>query len=193
MLKPNLNIETCHKARHDRDPTFDGVFFTAVKTTRIYCRPVCPVRQPLDKNVSYYTSAAAAEIDGYRPCLRCRPETAPFSPAWKGTQTTVDRAIKLIQGGALDTASVETLAGRLGIGGRQLTRLFKKHLEVSPAQLAKTFRIQKAKRLLDQTDLPITDIAFRAGFQSLRRFNSAFLDVYRMSPTQLKRRQTKVE
>ncbi|MGB0843719.1 MAG: bifunctional transcriptional activator/DNA repair enzyme AdaA [Alphaproteobacteria bacterium] len=190
MSQSFLNIETCQKARMSRDASFDGRFFTAVRTTRIYCRPVCPVRPPLEKNVSYYSTASAAEQDGYRPCLRCRPETAPFSPAWNGTQTTVDRALKLIEDGALDTGTVDNLAERLGIGGRQLSRLFQKHLGISPTQLAKTRRIQKAKRLLDSTDLPITEIAFQSGFQSLRRFNSAFVDVYRMPPTELKRRKS---
>lgn len=184
-----LDFKTCDAARHRRDPNFDGVFFTAVKTTKIYCRPVCPVKQPMTKNVTYYPSAAAAERAGYRPCLRCRPETAPFCPAWKGTKTTVERALKLIGAGELDTAGVENLAERLGIGARQLSRLFQQHIGASPTQVASTFRLQRAKRLLDETDLTITEIAERAGFGSVRRFNSAFSDLYKRPPSKLRRPQ----
>lgn len=184
-----LDFETCNAARLRRDPAFDGMFFTAVKTTRIYCRPVCPVKQPLTKNVQYYASAAAAESAGYRPCLRCRPESAPFCPAWNGTKTTVERALKLIENGALDEGSVDQLAERLGIGARQLSRLFARHLGASPVQTAKTMRVQRAKRLLDETDLQITDIAFQAGFKSLRRFNATFKEVYGRAPSQHRTRR----
>jgi len=184
-----LDFGTCNAARLRRDPAYDGLFFTAVKTTRIYCRPVCPVKQPLTKNVTYYPSAAAAEHDGYRPCLRCRPETAPFCPAWNGTRTTVGRALKLIEGGLLDDAGVEELAARLGIGPRHLSRLFRHHVGASPLQVAKTFRLQRAKRLLDATDLPITEIAYRAGFKSLRRFNAAFADLYGQPPSSFRKRK----
>jgi AraC family transcriptional regulator of adaptative response / DNA-3-methyladenine glycosylase II len=185
-----LDFDTCNAARLRRDPAYDGLFFTAVRTTRIYCRPVCPVKQPLTKNVTYYPSAAAAERDGYRPCLRCRPETAPFCPAWNGTTTTVRRALKLIEGGVLDDAGMEELAGRLGIGTRHLSRLFQRHLGASPVQTAKTFRLQRAKRLLDDTDLGITEIAYRAGFKSLRRFNAAFVDLYKQPPSDFRRRRS---
>ncbi len=184
-----LDFETCNAARLRRDPAFDGVFFTAVATTWIYCRPVCPVKQPLTKNVAYYPSAAAAERAGYRPCLRCRPETAPFCPAWNGTKTTVERALKLIEGGVLDDVGVEDLAARLGIGGRHLSRLFQRHLGASPLQVAKTIRLQKAKRLLNDTNLQITEIAYRAGFKSLRRFNAAFADLYKRPPSEIRRRR----
>ncbi len=184
-----LDFETCNAARLRRDPAYDGRFFIAVKTTRIYCRPVCPVKQPLTRNVVYYPSAAAAERDGYRPCLRCRPETAPFCPAWNGTRTTVERALKLIEAGVLDDAGVDQLAARLGIGARHLTRLFRRHVGASPTQTAKTVRLQRAKRLLDDTDLRITEIAFRAGFKSLRRFNAAFVDLYKQPPSGLRRRK----
>jgi len=183
-----LDFDLCNAARLRRDPTYDGVFFTAVRTTGIYCRPVCPVRQPLTKNVTYYPSAAAAEAAGYRPCLRCRPETAPFSPAWNGTRTTVARAMKLIEAGALDDGSVDDLAARLGIGARHLTRLFQRHVNASPSQTAQTIRLQRAKRLLSDTDLPITEVAFRAGFKSLRRFNAAFRDLYDRPPSALRER-----
>lgn len=182
-----LDFETCNAARLRRDPAYDGVFFTAVKTTGVYCRPVCPVKQPLTRNVAYYPSAAAAERDGYRPCLRCRPETAPFCPAWNGTRTTVSRALKLIEQGALDHDSVEALAERMGIGARHLSRLFRRHVGASPLQTARTMRLQRAKRLLNDTDLPITEIAFRAGFGSVRRFNAAFRDLYERPPSRLRR------
>lgn len=178
-----LDFETCNAARLRRDPAFDGRFFTAVRTTGIYCRPVCPVKHPLTRNVGYFPSAAAAERAGYRPCLRCRPETAPFCAAWKGTRTTVERALKLIEGGALDSGTVEDLASRLGVGARHLSRLFADQVGASPLQTAQTLRIGRAKRLLDETTLPITEIAFRAGFGSVRRFNSAFRKLYGCPPS----------
>ena len=181
------DFETCERARLARDVRFDGVFFTAVRTTGIYCRPVCPAPAPKRENVSYYPSAAACEAQGYRPCLRCRPETAPFSPAWKGTGASVERALRLIEDGALDHGSVEDLAARLGIGARHLSRLFQKHLSTTPTRLAQTVRVQRAKRLLDATDLPMTEIAFRAGFNSLRRFNAVFKHTYKCAPTELRR------
>jgi len=181
-----LDFDTCNAARHRRDPAYDGVFFTAVRTTGIYCRPVCPVRQPLDKNVTFYASAAA-ERAGYRPCLRCRPETAPFSAAWNGTGTTVRRALKLIEAGALDTAGVDDLAGRLGIGARHLSRLFQRHVGASPTETAQTCRLQRAKRLLDGTDLSISEIALKAGFKSRRRFNATFSAVFAMAPSHYRR------
>lgn len=183
-----LDFETCNTARLERDPAFDGLFFTAVRTTKIYCRPVCPVKQPLTKNVSYYPTAAAAERAGYRPCLRCRPETAPFCPAWNGTKTTVARALRMIEDGALDGDSVENLALRLGIGSRQLSRLFSRHVGASPSQTAMTCRIQRAKRLMDTSDLSMIEIAYRAGFGSVRRFNAAFAALYGRSPSQYRRR-----
>ncbi len=182
-----LDFETCNEARLRRDPAFDGRFFTAVRTTKIYCRPVCPVKQPLTKNVSYYPTAAASERAGYRPCLRCRPETAPFSPAWNGTRSTVERALKLIESGALDTGTVEELGTRLGIGARHLSRLFADHIGASPLQTAQTLRIGRAKRMLDETTLPITEIALKAGFGSLRRFNTSFLSLYGRPPSSMRR------
>jgi AraC family transcriptional regulator of adaptative response / DNA-3-methyladenine glycosylase II len=184
-----LQFAECDRARIARDARYDGRFFTAVRTTKIYCRPVCPA-QPRSDNVCYFPSAAAAELAGFRPCLRCRPETAPFSPAWNGSRATVDRALRLIiEEGALDAenARVESLAARLGIGARQLSRLFARHLNATPVQVAKTARVQRAKRLLDSTELPMTEIAMRAGFRSLRRFNAVFIEVYRRSPTQIRR------
>jgi len=184
-----LDFDTCNTARLRRDPAYDGVFFTAVKTTGIYCRPVCPVKSPLTKNVTFYPSAAAAEREGYRPCLRCRPETAPFCPAWNGTSTTVGRALKLIEEGLLDHAGVDELAARLGIGARHLSRLFRRHLGASPVETAKTFRLHRAKCLLTDTDLQVTEIAYRAGFKSLRRFNAAFADLYNEPPSAFRKRR----
>jgi AraC family transcriptional regulator of adaptative response / DNA-3-methyladenine glycosylase II len=186
-----LDFDTCNAARLRRDPAYDGLFFTAVRTTRIYCRPVCPVKQPLTKNVTFYPSAAAAERDGSRPCLRCRPETAPFCPAWNGTRTTVGCALKLIEDGMLDDAGVDQLAERLGIGARHLSRLFRRHVGASPLRTAKTFRLQRAKRLLDDTDLPMTEIACRAGFKSLRRFNAAFVDLHNRPPSDFRRTRSR--
>jgi AraC family transcriptional regulator, regulatory protein of adaptative response / methylated-DNA-[protein]-cysteine methyltransferase len=183
-----LDQRQCERARITRDRRYDGRFFTGVRTTGIYCRPVCPVRPALARNVSFYPSAAAAEAAGFRPCLRCRPEAAPFSPAWKGSRATVERALRLIQGGALDGSSVEVLSDRLGIGTRHLSRLFQKHLGASPLQAAKTARVQRAKRLLDETDLSMAQIAMRAGFGSLRRFNAVFAEVYARPPTQIRKR-----
>ncbi len=184
-----LDVMECERARVTRNPAYDGRFFSGVRTTRIYCRPVCPVRPARECNVSFYPSAAAAEAAGFRPCLRCRPETAPFCPAWNGSRTTVQRALRLIEGGVLDTedASVECLAERLGIGSRHLAQLFARLLGASPIQVARTTRVQRAKRLLDTTDLPIADIAELAGFGSLRRFNAVFAEVYRKSPTEIRK------
>ncbi|WP_315800804.1 MULTISPECIES: bifunctional transcriptional activator/DNA repair enzyme AdaA [unclassified Bradyrhizobium] len=182
-----LDPVVCERARVSRDKSYDGLFFSGVRTTRIYCRPVCPVRPAKAENVTFYLSAAAAEQEGFRPCLRCRPETAPFSPAWKGSRTTVERALRLISSGALDDANIQTLAERLGIGPRHLSRLFKKYVGASPAQVARTGRVQRAKRLLDETKLPMTEVALRSGFCSLRRFNSVFAEVYKRPPTSIRR------
>ena len=160
-----LDIEECERARVRRDRRYDGRFFSGVRTTRIYCRPVCPVRPAQGKNVTFYPTAAAAEAAGFRPCLRCRPETAPFSPAWQGSRTTVQRAMRLIRGGALDRAGVDDLASRLGIGARHLDRLFQRHVGASPLQVARTMRVQRAKRLLDQTRLPMSEVAARVGLR----------------------------
>jgi len=181
-----LDFETCNSARLRRDPEYDGLFFTGVTSTKIYCRPVCPARQPLTKNVRFYPTAPAAEAAGFRPCLRCRPETAPFCPAWRGTKSTVDRALRLIEDGALDDGTVSILAETLGIGPRHLSRLFKKHVGASPVHAAQTMRIQRAKRLLNSTGKSMTEIAFESGFKSLRRFNSAFANLYGRPPSALR-------
>jgi AraC family transcriptional regulator of adaptative response/methylated-DNA-[protein]-cysteine methyltransferase len=186
-----LNPEECERARMERDPAYDGRFFSGVRTTRIYCRPVCPVRPARAQNVRFYPSAAAAEAAGFRPCLRCRPETAAFCPAWNGSRTTAERAMRLVAQGALDGegASVEALAARVGVGARHLCRLFTRHVGASPVQVARTLRVQRAKRLLDATDLPMAEVALRAGFGSLRRFNAAFAELYRRPPTAIRRQR----
>jgi AraC family transcriptional regulator of adaptative response/methylated-DNA-[protein]-cysteine methyltransferase len=148
--------------------------------------PGLPGEASVDGNVAYYPTAAAAEAAGYRPCLRCRPETAPFCAAWNGTRSTVARALKLIDGGALERGSVDTLAERLGITSRHLARLFERHVGASPQQVATTRRLQRAKRLLDTTDDTMTEIAFRSGFGSVRRFNAAFSGLYGRSPSSLR-------
>ena len=185
-LRPMLDFDTCNAARLRRDPAYDGIFFIGVKTTKIYCRPVCKVRQPRTRNVLFFPSAAAAEEAGFRPCLRCRPESAPFCPAWNGTKTTVKRALQLIEEGALDDAGVEDLARRLGVGSRHLSRLFREHLDTTPLQVAKTVRIQRAKRLLDESCLPIAEIALRSGFGSVRRFNTVFKELYGRPPSKVR-------
>jgi AraC family transcriptional regulator of adaptative response / DNA-3-methyladenine glycosylase II len=186
-----LDFAECDRARLARDPAYDGRFFTGVRTTGVYCRPVCPVRPAHSANVSYYPSAAAAEAAGFRPCLRCRPETAPFCPAWNGSRTTVERALRLIEEGALDDerSTVGTLAERVGVGARHLARLFAKYVQASPSQVAKTARVQRAKRLLDTTDLQVAEIALQAGFGSLRRFNTVFAEVCGRPPTEIRPRR----
>src|SRR6267154_1560503 len=154
-----LDRDECERARVKRDRRYDGRFFSGVRTTRIYCRPVCPVWPAQSRNVEFYATAAAAEAAGFRPCLRCRPETAPFSPAWQGSRTTVHRAMRLIRDGTLDRAGVQDLAARLGVGSR----------------------------LLDQTRLSMSDVAARAGFASLRRFNAVFAEVYKRTPSEVRR------
>src|SRR4030081_3329406 len=170
----DMDRVACYRAISTRDARFDGRFFTGVKTTGIYCRPICPARTPQSKNVTFFPSAAAAQEAGVRPCLRCRPETAPDMGAWRGTSNTVSRALALIELGALNEARVDGLADRLGVGERQLRRLFRQHLGASPIAVAQTRRILLAKQLIHETRLPMAEIAFAAGFGSVRRFNEAF-------------------
>ncbi|HYI95763.1 MAG TPA: AlkA N-terminal domain-containing protein [Bryobacteraceae bacterium] len=182
-----LDRESCQRARKTRDPRFDGRFFIAVKTTAIYCRPICPAPSPKEENVEYYPSAAAAAQAGYRPCLRCRPEASPGTPAWLGTSATVSRALRLIEESALDEDGVESLAQRLGVGSRHLRNLFVAHLGAPPVTVAQTRRSHFAKKLIDETDLPFTEIAMAAGFGSIRRFNFVFRQMYGRSPGELRR------
>lgn len=183
----DLDHQACYRAVKLRDARFDGRFFTAVRTTGIYCRPICPARTPLSKNVTFFPTAAAAQEAGFRPCLRCRPETAPDMGAWRGTSNTVSRGLALIELGALDDASVDALATRLGVGERQLRRLFRTHLGATPIAVAQTRRILLAKQLLHETRLPMTQVAFAAGFGSIRRFNETFQALYGRPPSELRR------
>jgi AraC family transcriptional regulator of adaptative response / DNA-3-methyladenine glycosylase II len=176
------------RARLSRDPRFDGKFFIAVTSTGIYCRPICPASpSPRRGNVRYFTSAAAAAEAGFRPCLRCRPEAAPGTPAWLGTSAVVRRALRLINDGALDEVSVGEFAARVGVGARHLDRLFLQHVGASPLAVAQTRRLHFAKRLIDESNLPFTEIALAAGFGSLRRFNDAFRKAYQRPPRELRR------
>ncbi len=184
-----LDPHICRQARLSRDPRFDGEFFLAVITTGIYCRPICPARSPREDNVRYYRSAAEAANQGYRPCLRCRPESAPHSPAWQGTSTTVTRALQLINEGYLNSGSLTSLARKLGVGVRYLRKLFAQQLGVAPSVVAQTQRLHLAQKLLLETDMPITDIAFSSGFGSVRRFNSATLQNFGCSASDLRRKR----
>ena len=183
----DLERQICSRARLARDARFDGKFFIGVLSTRIYCRPICHARTSQERNVLYFPSAAAAAEAGFRPCLRCRPECSPGTPAWAGTQNTVSRALRLISETGLEDGGVESLAEHLGIGSRHLRRLFLRHLGATPSAVAQTRRLDFAKKLIDETSLPMTQIAFAAGFGSVRRFNAALRKVYRRTPTEIRR------
>jgi AraC family transcriptional regulator of adaptative response / DNA-3-methyladenine glycosylase II len=187
---PLPDPQTCEQARRSRDPRFDGLFFTAVLSTKIYCRPVCPA--PMAKRVEYYASAAAAEAAGFRPCQRWRPELSPGDGAWRRGDAVVARALKLIDQGVLDEHPLSALAERVDIGERQLRRLFVERLGVAPIGVLGTRRLLFAKQLLTETAMPITEVALAAGFGSLRRFNAAFLDAYRMAPRDLRKQRVEV-
>lgn len=180
----------CYRALQSRDPRFDGLLFVGVTSTGIYCRPVCPARTAKLENCRFFGSAAAAQEAGFRPCLRCRPETAPDLASWRGTSNTVSRALALITDGALDgdEASVEQLAGRLGIGERHLRRLFLQHLGAAPIAVAQTRRVLFAKHLIHETQMPMTEVALAAGFGSIRRFNETFLKLFQRPPSALRRK-----
>lgn len=183
-----LDQEACYRAVLTRDARFDGRFFGCVKTTGIYCRPVCPARTPKRENMIFVVTAAAAEEAGFRACLRCRPETAPDMGAWRGTSNTVSRALALIEAGALDEGDVDALAGRLGVGERHLRRLFRQHLGAAPVSVAQTRRVLLAKALIHQTDLSMAQVALASGFGSVRRFNETFQALYERPPSALRRR-----
>lgn len=181
-----------YRALQSRDARFDGLIYVGVKSTGIYCRPICPARTPKSENCRFYSSAAAAQDSGFRPCLRCRPESAPDLASWRGTSNTVSRALALISEGALDgaEASVEKLSARLGVGERQLRRLFLQHLGASPISVAQTRRVLFAKQLIHETQLPMTEVALAAGFSSLRRFNETFRELYHRPPSALRRKSS---
>jgi AraC family transcriptional regulator, regulatory protein of adaptative response / methylated-DNA-[protein]-cysteine methyltransferase len=188
MTVETLDRKACDRARLARDARFDGRFFTGVLTTRIYCRPTCPVKPAKSRNVMFFPTAAAAERAGFRPCLRCRPETAPGTPAWRGAAASVSRALRLIERGFLDDGKrVGDLASALGMTPRHLRRLFLRHAGAPPTAVATTRRVQRAKALIDGTTLPMSAIAFAAGFASIRRFNAAFRAAYRRAPSAVRR------
>jgi AraC family transcriptional regulator of adaptative response / DNA-3-methyladenine glycosylase II len=184
--------EICYRALQSRDSRFDGLMYVGVSSTGVYCRPICPARTPKFENCSFFGSAAAAQKAGFRPCLRCRPETAPDLASWRGTSNTVSRALALIAEGALDGSknSVGKLAERLGLGERQLRRLFFQHLGASPLSVAQTRRVLFAKQLIHDTQMPMTEVAAAAGFNSVRRFNEIFLNLFRRPPGALRRKNS---
>jgi len=182
-----LDARVCDRARLARDARFDGRFFIAVLSTGIYCRPICPSSTARRENVRYFTSAEEAVAAGFRPCLRCRPETAPGTPACNGTSTTVSRALRLITEGALQAESVAGLAQRLGVSARHLNRLFHAHLGSSPVAVARAWRLQFAKQLISDTDLPMFRVALASGFRSVRRFNDSIRGLYGRTPSELRR------
>ena len=184
-----LDPQTCYRALQARDRRFDGRIFVGVTSTAIYCRPVCPAGTARFENCRFFPSAAAAQEAGFRPCLRCRPETAVELGSWRGTSNTVTRALALIAEGALDgdDAYVETLADRLGVGERQLRRLFDQHVGASPLAVAHTRRVLFAKQLIHETRLPMSEVALAAGFGSVRRFNATFQKLFQRPPSALRR------
>jgi len=182
-----LEPDICWQAMRSRDRRFDGRFFVAAITTGIYCRPICPVPFAKPNNVALFPCAAAAEASGFRPCLRCHPESSPGTPAWRGTSAVVSRALRLIWEGALDGSSVDELAERVGIGSRQLRRLFVQHLGVPPIKIASTHRAHFARNLIEQTDMPMAEIALNAGFKSIRQFNHSVRTIAGQTPSELRR------
>jgi AraC family transcriptional regulator, regulatory protein of adaptative response / DNA-3-methyladenine glycosylase II len=181
-----IDLKVFSRARLSRDPRFDGKFFIAVHGSGVYCRPICPSPTASEKNVRYFLTAAAAAEAGFRPCLRCRPECSPGTPAWIGTPNTVSRALRLIAESGLEDG-VEGLAEQLGVGSRHLRRLFVRHLGATPISVAQTRRLHFAKNLIDQTQLPMQDVAIAAGFGCVRRFNAAIRKTYKRTPSQIRR------
>jgi len=188
-ITPALDRESCYRALAAKDARFDGVFFTGVKTTGIYCRPVCTVKTPRESSCLFFGTAAAAEAAGFRPCLRCRPELAPYA-----LQENLAHAVwQRIAAGALNDGNVERLADEVGLSSRQLRRVLLQHFGVTPVGLAQTQRLLFAKKLLQETRMPMTDIAYAAGFGSVRRFNALFLQRYGIAPTAVRRAQPKAD
>lgn len=185
-----MDSASYYQALLSRDARFDGIFFVAVKSTKIYCRPVCTVKPPLLKNCTFFTSAALCELAGYRPCLRCRPELAPGTSSVDAISSLVAQAVSRIEDGALADTSIEEFSEQLGVSSRHLRRVFENELGVSPVQYIQTQRLLTAKRLLTDTALPITEIAMASGFSSVRRFNSLFAERYKLSPSQLRKTET---
>jgi AraC family transcriptional regulator of adaptative response / DNA-3-methyladenine glycosylase II len=182
-----LDRDVCYRALRTRDVRFDGRFYTAVVSTGIYCRPICPARTPKLENCLFLPSAGAAHQMGFRPCLRCRPEVAPGLAGWRGTASTVSRALGLIAEGGWGDGGADELAMRLGVGARHLRRLFDRHVGASPVSVAQAHRILFAKKLIGETSLSMTEIAEASGFGSVRRFNAVFLGTYGRAPSDLRR------
>src|SRR5215471_10358822 len=181
-----LDSGICYRALRARDARFDGRFFVAVSSTRIYCRPICTVKPPKRENCRFFASAAAAEAGGYRPCLRCRPELAPGNASVDATTRLAQAAATMLEDRAQDEEGLATVAARLGVTDRHLRRAFGAEFGVSPVEFAQTQRLLLAKRLLTDTALPVTDVAFASGFGSVRRFNALFRQRYRLKPSSLR-------
>lgn len=175
-----------YRAMDSRDTRFDGRFFVAVKTTGVYCRPICPAPTPRRKNTSFYRYAAAAELDGFRPCRRCRPEVSPDTAEWDTRADLLGRGLRLIAEGLVDRQGVSGLAARLGVSERHLQRVFKEEVGVTPGVMARSRRARLARQLLTETAMPITTIAFAAGFASVRAFNESIQRIYRVTPTAMR-------
>ena len=182
-----LDPHICYRALQAHDRRFDGKFFVGVSSTGIYCRPVCTVRAPRQENCRFFASAAAAEVDGYRPCLRCRPELAPGNAGVDATARLAQAAVNLIENGIMDDGGIEALSARIGVTGRHLRRIFDTEFGVSPVEYAQTQRLLLAKRLLTDTALPVTEVALASGFASVRRFNALWKERYRMPPSRLRK------
>jgi AraC family transcriptional regulator, regulatory protein of adaptative response / DNA-3-methyladenine glycosylase II len=181
------DFERCYRAVQSRDARFDGWFFTAVTSTRIYCRPSCPAHTPRPENVRFYPTSAAAQQAGFRACLRCRPDAAPGSPQWLGRADVAARAVKLVLNGIIDTDGIPGLARRLGYSERQLHRVLVSEVGTGALALARAQRAQTARTLLETTDLPVADVAFAAGFKSIRQFNDTVKQIFGRAPTELRR------
>jgi AraC family transcriptional regulator of adaptative response / DNA-3-methyladenine glycosylase II len=188
-----IDANACYRALEARDTRFDGVFFVGVSTTGIYCRTVCTAKRPRRDRCTFYPSAAAAEREGFRPCLRCRPELAPGNARIDAVGRLAAAAASRIEDGALTEGSVEELAADMGVSDRHLRRAIRVEFGVSPIELAQTQRLLLAKRLLTDTDMPVIDVAFASGFSSLRRFNALFRERYRLNPTALRRSRPRAE
>ncbi|MFF9867711.1 AlkA N-terminal domain-containing protein [Streptomyces sp. NPDC013953] len=184
----HTDTERCVRAVQSKDARFDGWFFTAVLTTRIYCRPSCPVVPPKAENMTFYPSAAACQQAGFRACKRCRPDTSPGSPEWNARADTVARAMRLIQDGVVDREGVPGLAARLGYSTRQVERQLLAELGAGPLALARAQRAQTARLLIETTELPMADVAFAAGFSSVRTFNDTVREVFALAPGELRAR-----
>ncbi|MBF4160407.1 Ada metal-binding domain-containing protein [Nocardioides acrostichi] len=186
---PALDEAACYAAASSRDRRFDGVFYVAVRTTGIYCRPSCPARTPARHNVTFHRTAASAQGAGYRACKRCLPDATPGSPEWDVAADVAGRAMRLVADGVVDREGVDGLARRIGYTPRHLTRLLVRELGAGPLALARARRAQTARTLVETTELGFTDVAFAAGFSSVRQFNDTLREVYRASPTELRARR----